>query len=97
MSERIVQSIRDRIKIDALDAYREAQPDRAIHEFTITDSSVVTAPHGFTAHMIFQVRTNAWLFSNTSTHRLDIEYDSEGRVLKKGKVETVSRFGISLE
>jgi hypothetical protein len=67
-----------------------------MNDFSLSDVAVLPSPPGYRLIALFTVRTNLLVFSNTTSHRMELRYDRAGEVVGKGTLEDISEYGFKL-
>jgi hypothetical protein len=98
-TRQVREQIEKRARIDALDEMRRCQPDRLISELTVKELAVVQDNSQYLAKLIVTIKSEIVVIAtvaNTSTHRLELSYGSEGQYIGLKSVEDITTFGINV-
>jgi hypothetical protein len=95
MSDAILTSIRDRGGLDAFEAFKKANPERAAHSYSVSDVSVTNSFVGYIYAAKIRVTTNAIIVKNTTVHRIELIYGLDGAYRQLKSLVTISEYGVS--
>ncbi|MEZ5941525.1 MAG: hypothetical protein R3C18_09050 [Planctomycetaceae bacterium] len=96
MSDAAMAAIKGRAGSDAINAYKQARPERAVHGHNVSNVEVTSSFVGYVSVVSLNVTTNAILFKNTTYHRIELIYGLDGEYRQMKSIEDLSECNLSL-